>query len=48
MIDKNNLNRIKGILSAKKGAEIPKFHDSGVIKKLNKFNNTIIYSNNNG
>ena len=24
MIDKNNLNRIKGILSAKTGAEIPK------------------------
>lgn len=29
MIDKNNLNRIKGILSAKKGAEIPKFQNPG-------------------
>ena len=48
MIDKNNLNRIKGILSAKKGAEIPKFQNSGVIKKINKINNTIIYSDNNG
>ena len=29
MVDKNNLNRIKGILSAKKGAEIPKFQNPG-------------------
>ena len=48
MIDKNNLNRIKGILSAKKGAEIPKFQNSGIIKKLNKTNGHIIYSNDDG
>ena len=29
MVDKNNLNRIKGILSAKQGAEIPKFTPGG-------------------
>lgn len=27
MVDKNNLNRIKGILSARQGAEIPKFQN---------------------
>ena len=48
MIDKNNLNRIKGILSAKKGAEIPKFQNSGIIKRLNKINGHIIYSNDGG
>ena len=31
MINKNNLNRIKGILSAKKGTEIPKFTPGGPI-----------------
>lgn len=29
MVDRNNLNRIKGILSAKQGAEIPKFTPGG-------------------
>ena len=31
-MDRNNLNRIRGILSAKYGAEIPKFTPGGVIK----------------
>lgn len=29
MLDRNNINRVKGILSAKKGAEIPKFQQPG-------------------
>lgn len=35
MIDRNNLNRIKGILSARAGAEIPKFDPGGSIPKYN-------------
>ena len=35
MIDRNNLNRIKGILSARMGAEIPKFDPGGSIPKYN-------------
>ena len=44
MVDRNNLNRIKGILSARKGAEIPKY-DGGAkfIKSNGEYN---IYSNN--
>ena len=44
MIDKNNLNRIKGILSAKTGAEIPKFQNSGKITRQHKTNGSYIYS----
>ena len=32
MIDKNKLNRIQGILSARQGAEIPKFNPGGPVK----------------
>ena len=35
MIDRNNLNRIKGILSARAGAEIPKFDPGGSIPQYN-------------
>lgn len=35
MIDRNNLNRIKGILSAKQGAEIPKFQEGAKFAKYN-------------
>ena len=35
MVDKNNLNRIKGILSAKQGAEVPKFTVGGEIPAYN-------------
>ena len=35
MIDRNNLNRIKGILSAKTGAEIPKYNPGGTIPQFN-------------
>lgn len=42
MIDRNNLNRIKGILSAKQGAEIPKFQEGA---KFARYNGTkMIYS----
>lgn len=56
MVDRNNLNRIKGILSARKGAEIPKFQNpaspllwngsgSKEIKYHKKKGNYSIYSN---
>lgn len=56
MVDRNNLNRIKGILSARKGAEIPKFQNpaspllwngsgSDEIKYHKKKGNYSIYSN---
>ena len=35
MVDRNNLNRIKGILSAKQGAEVPKFTVGGDIPTYN-------------
>ena len=35
MIDKNKLNRIQGILSARQGAEIPKFTPGGALAKYN-------------
>ena len=35
MIDKTNLNRVKGILSAKQGAEVPKFTQGGTTYKVN-------------
>ena len=34
MVDRNNLNRIKGILSAKQGAEVPKFTVGGEKRHL--------------
>ena len=42
MVDRNNLHRIKGILSAKQGAEIPKFQ--GGAKFAMYGNNQTIYS----
>lgn len=42
MVDKRNLNRIKGILSARKGAEIPKFNTGAKFSK--KRGNVIIHS----
>ena len=44
----DNLNRIRGILSARQGTEIPKFSNSGKLlyKKLN--NGKFVYSNDNG
>ena len=42
MLDRSNLNRIKGILSARKGAEIPKF--LGGAKFAKEKNGKIIYS----
>ena len=42
MIDRNKLNRVKGILSAKRGAEIPKFN--GGAKFAMYGNNQTIYS----
>ena len=44
MVDRSNLNRIKGILSAKQGAEIPKYEEGAKFKKSNGSN--VIYSNN--
>ena len=35
MVDRNNLNRIKGILSARQGAEVPKFTQGGTTYKVN-------------
>jgi hypothetical protein len=46
MIDKNNLNRVKGILSAKQGAEVPKF--AGGAKLAKQKGNQIIYSGDKG
>ena len=43
MVDRNNLNRIKGILSARHGAEIPKY--SGGAKFLARKNNSLLFSN---
>ena len=55
MVDRKNLNRIKGILSAKQGAEVPKFNPGGPmmwngqgskeIKFHKKNGNASIYSN---
>ena len=57
MVDRNNLNRIKGILSARQGAEIPKFQNPAgpmlwngqgdkEIKFHKKNRNSSIYGNN--
>ena len=43
----NNLNRIKGILSARQGAQIPKFTPGGLLYKQLK-NGKYVYSNDNG
>ena len=43
MIDRNKLNRIKGVLSARAGAEIPKFQDGAKFAKQNE-KGRIIYS----
>ena len=43
MVDKKNLNRIKGILSAKNGAEVPKYE--GGAKFLARKNNSLLFSN---
>ena len=46
MVDKKNLNRVKGILRAKQGAELPKYtvkqEDtlSQIVLNYNKLNNT--------
>ena len=55
MLDKNNLKRIKGILSARQGTEIPKFQNpggplnistiSGVQKIIDNVNLTIALQN---
>ena len=42
MIDRNNLNRVKGILSAKQGAEIPKYNGGAKFAKAK--GEKIIYS----
>ena len=42
MIDRNNLNRVKGILSAKRGAEIPKYNNGAKFAKAK--GEKIIYS----
>ena len=34
MVDKNNLNRVKGILSAKQGTEIPKYNTGAKNKNV--------------
>ena len=44
MIDRNKLNRVKGILSAKHGAEVPKYE--GGAKFLARRNNNMLFSNN--
>lgn len=42
MLDRNNLNRIKGILSARQGAEIPKFEEGAKFAMYN--GSQVIYS----
>lgn len=42
MLDKNNLNRIRGILSARQGAEIPKFQEGAKFAMYN--GSQVIYS----
>ena len=42
MVDKKNLNRVKGILSARQGAEIPKFQEGAKFAMYN--GNQVIYS----
>ena len=44
MIDRNKLNRVKGILSAKHGAEVPKYE--GGAKFLAKKDKSMLFSNN--
>ena len=44
MIDRNKLNRVKGILSAKQGAEVPKYE--GGAKFLARRNKSMLFSNN--
>ena len=44
MIDRNKLNRIQGVLSARQGAEIPKFLGGAKFAKQDR-RGTIIYSN---
>ena len=44
MIDSKKLKKIQGILSAKHGAEIPKYQEGAKFKKSN--GSTVIYSNN--
>ena len=41
-MNKNNLNRIKGILSAKQGTQIPKFQQGA--KLVKQRGNRLIYS----
>lgn len=43
MVDKNNLNRVKGILSAKQGTEIPKYNTGAKFTKQK--GSGLIYSN---
>ena len=43
MVDKNNLNRVKGILSAKQGTEIPKYNTGAKFTK--RKGSGLIYSN---
>ena len=45
MVDRNNLNRVKGILSARQGAEIPKFQEGAKFAKTN--GKQVIYSKDN-
>lgn len=42
MLDRNNLNRIKGVLSARQGAEIPKFQEGAKFAMYN--GSQVIYS----
>ena len=41
MLDRNKLNRVKGILSARQGAEIPKYDGEAKFTKRNQYNVTI-------
>ena len=43
MLDRNKLNRVKGILSARQGAEIPKYNGGARFVKKNQYN-VAIYS----
>ena len=48
MVDRNNLNRIKGILSAKQGAEVPKFTPGGPMLWNGQGNKEIKFHKKNG
>ena len=45
MIDVNKLNRVKGVLSARQGAEIPKYEGGAKFTKKHNYQNATIYSN---